>query len=255
MLFEEIPEDFKEQVKEYLQSLLSKNKIIDDKYLELNEIKCPKNIKTQHHKFEIGSMKYINNMIELYYLLHLFHEFSIKNNILYSITAGNLLGYCRDGHQLLWDDDIDLLLNHNNSIKIIKELWDNSGEEYNIWDKNWSFKNIIMNNKNIILLKLKSNTRQLFKIKLNKNVEKNGDQIDIGGLDIDIIISNRAVTNEIKNTVFNQSDENEEKYPIITYGTVQTRILKRDLSIQLLDCLYGKNWVKKIHPSLFKDFP
>ena len=153
------------------------------------------------------------------------------------------------GDMLLWDDDIDILINDVNSFKIIMNLWNNGETSYDIWDKNWSYKNINIYSKNIILLKANNN---FFKIKLNSNVGRKGSQKDIGGLDIINPHGIRQkIPKEIKDIVFNEKDENDEKYQITNYGPIQTRILKKEFAILLLNGFYGiNNWNKKIHPSL-----
>ena len=182
----------------------------------------------------------------MYYLLSLFHKFALSKNLLYSITSGNLLSYYSGGDILLWDDDIDVHVN-TPSFKIMTDLWDNSGKSYKIWDENWTYKKIIMGSKNIILLRLRNDN--FFKIKLNASIDSN--QKDIGGLDIVLHWTPLTVPTNVKNIVFNTKDENEKKYPIINYGPVETRVLRKELAILLLDTMYSKKWPIKKHPSLF----
>jgi len=243
--FEDIPKDFKKKMHTYLDGLLSTIKT-EGKYLSLNGRLAPKNIKTEHLKEPIGSKKHINALIELYYLLSLFHKFALSKNLLYSITSGNLLSYYSGGDILLWDDDIDVHVN-TPSFKIMTDLWDNSGKSYKIWDENWTYKKIIMGSKNIILLRLRNDN--FFKIKLNASIDSN--QKDIGGLDIVLHWTPLTVPTNVKNIVFNTKDENEKKYPIINYGPVETRVLRKELAILLLDTMYSKKWPIKKHPSLF----
>lgn len=249
MLYTDIPVKFRNKMKLYFKILFSTIKIKDN-YLSLNGRLAPLNLKTQHQKFIIGSEQHINTLIENFYLLHIFHKFCMKHNILYSITAGNLLSYYSGRHILLWDDDIDILINDIKSYKKLIYLWYNSGQSHYLRNK-WIYKNIKMDSENIILLKSTKKSikyrNYFFKIKLNTM----SNITDIGGIDIfNPFGIEQTIPHNIKNIVFNQNDENDEKYPIKFYGPVKTRILKYDFAILLLDGYYGRNWVKKIHPKL-----
>ena len=75
----------------------------------------------QDINFSIGSKEHINDLID-YYILDLY-RFAVKHNILYSLAYGNLLGYYREGGQIFWDDDIDVILSkqyYNNLINLLE---------------------------------------------------------------------------------------------------------------------------------------
>ena len=167
----------------YLKQIFGNSKIIDNNILS-NNLLYPANLKTDHMKLKIGSQSHIEIMIELFFLLDIFHKYSLQNNIPYSLFSGNLLGFYKDIDLLVWDDDIDIIINYDH-IKLINDLWENGEKPSMIWGDNWMYKNISMNSYNIILLKNKNNSNK-FKIKLNThNIEiKKKNQKDIGGLDI-----------------------------------------------------------------------
>ena len=234
----------KKKMNIYLDGLLSTIKT-DGKYQYLNGIKCPKNLKTDHYKFEIGSDNYKKNLIELFFLLHLFHLFAEKHNLLYSITAGSLLGYYRNGHIMLWDDDIDLLLSKDFS-KFINNLWKNSGKSYPIYGDNWRYKKIKLLSYNVILLN-RNDSSTWFKIKLNTRNFKG----DIGGVDLFLYPNPMNGFAPLAKNIINKRVDNVDKYPFIEYGPVKTRALNKELATILLDGHQNfSNWKKMIHPSL-----
>tara|TARA_B110000208_G_C11651154_1_gene388051 strand:- start:54 stop:821 length:768 start_codon:yes stop_codon:yes gene_type:complete len=254
MLFGDIPKEFNKDCKKYFKKIFSNFEKFDD-HLLLNGISAPLDIKTDHMKLEIGSTQHIDTMIELYYLLYIFHQFSQKNNILYTISSGNLLGYHSNGEILLWDDDIDIIVTDNH-FKILKKIWEEGGQACNIWDGNWSYKKILIENINIILLRLRNS--DFFKIKLNTNkIGRRGEhQRDIGGIDICTINwvfaqggQTKQLPKHIKNILSDPENQKEKDYPVIKYGPVETRILREDLSIMLLDIFYPR-WRDLKHPAL-----
>ena len=101
----------------------------------------PKQIKTEHKKFEIGSEEHINDLVELHYILGLLHSFSVKHNILYSLAYGNLLGYYREGGQIFWDDDIDIILSKKNYTTLIKLLENTTTDD---WKKYQGWKETVL---------------------------------------------------------------------------------------------------------------
>jgi len=244
MTIDDIPEDFKIKIKNYILKL--KLTIIEkDNYTIINGTKCPKNLVTQHNKLILGCDDHIDLMIEIFFLLYIFHEYCESNNIIYSITYGNLIGYYRENDMLLWDDDVDLLLMGDKS-QIINKLWNDSSEEFPIWDNNWTYKNIKLGSYNIILVKMKT-MENFFKIKLN-NIIKDYYK-DFGGIDITFLINNIHFGN-IDLSILNNYEVNNENYPIIKYGPIYTRAFSQNIGTQLLDSYYGKNWNERIHPEL-----
>ena len=248
MLFEEIPDDFKTKMGIYLKRLFNNIKKNDNNIL-YNNVLAPANITTHHMKLVIGNDKHIKLLIEIYYLLHIFHRFSLENEISYSISSGNLLGFYSSGDILLWDDDIDILVDFNH-FKIIKKIWDNGGNPIKIWDRNWTYKNIQMDTNSIILCRLQN--KDFFKIKINSNVGIKGvDQKDIGGIDIVTpmwTFNQGGIPKPLPSYI--RDDISKSKYSIVKYGPVECRIFQKDLAIKLLDIMYPR-WRDKKHPLLF----
>jgi hypothetical protein len=249
MLFEDIPEDFKIQIREYFNDL-SKQTKNEGNYLSINGTLFPKNLKTQHQMLSIYSKEHIDFMIELLYLLHIFHNFSMDNNIIYSLIYGNLLGYYRENNVLVWDDDIDLFISNTDGIKKLLDLWNNGGKEYKIWDRHWIYKNITLNGHELILIKFKNKTNW-FKLKLNSKTDKR-KLPDFGGIDIIYFINGIDGFGWGPYPILNDYEINDTNYPIIKYGTIETRALIEKPSRIILNKRYGMNWIEKTHPSLHK---
>lgn len=253
--FELIPRNVKNTMNIYFKNLFSNIQKKDDNISSFNNILTyPSNIKTDHYKFEIGCDKHIEIMIELFFLLDIFHNFSIKNNILYSVSCGNMLGYYSGCVILPWDDDIDLMVKDSDFDKIIN-LWNNNGPEYKIWDNNWTYKKIKLNSHNIILLKLKN--KKFFKIKLSVDtIQRCGEfQKDIGGIDIEWVTGvangDTAQSKPFDNNTVNLINNTTEKdYESIQYGPIQAKIFCKDLALLLLNKMYPR-WKEKKHPKLF----
>ena len=241
-----IPINFKNKVIKYYNEKKLNKKYQDDNII-INGVIFPKNIKTQHQKYNILSDEHINYMIKEFYLVNILHNFFLKNKILYTIIYGNMIGYYREKDQILWDDDFDILILNEEGIEILLNLWNNSGKEKNIWDNNWTYKNINLNNNNILLLKLVNNDK-MFKIKLDKN---NNNLNDLGGINIIFIKKNRdSVDNDL--SIIKKYKCNESICPIIKFGPIETRILIKDIGTKILNDRYGKIWKNKNHPSLNK---
>jgi len=247
MLFQEIPTEFRNTLETYFKNMYSNIQKKNNSIISLNNLLYPANIKTDHLKLEIGCSKYIEIMTELLFLLDIFHNYSKHKQFFYSITAGSILGYYKIGSILPWDDDIDIVVPFSQFMHT-KDLWNNtSNKEKNIWDKNWTYKNIKMNSYDIILLKL--NYKNFYKLKLNINsIEKSGQyQLDIGGLDIfnpDEFI--QPLSNKLKTTIL----DNEENYYTGQFCNVETCLLKQNTSELLLNQMYPR-WREMKHPKLF----
>jgi hypothetical protein len=241
-------------MKNFMNNNFSDIKYFND-YKIINGISMPLDIKTDHTRDELNSNEHIENLTELFFLLDIFHNFSIKNNILYTISAGNILGYYRGCIILPWDDDIDVMVKDSDFYKI-NNIWNNGEPEYKIWDNNWTYKKIKLNSHNIILLKLKN--RKFFKIKLSiDKIQKSGEfQKDIGGLDIEEVTSfcNGGLKNmpKLDKNIINQINNTTEKdYEIIQYGPIKTKIIRKEFALLILNKMYPR-WREKKHPKLFK---
>ena len=251
MKFNDIPQNFRKEIELYYNNKLKNKKYHNDNLVSINDIFFPENVKTEHQKLKLFSTEHINYMTSIFYLLDILHKFLLENNIIYTICWGNLLGYYREKGQILWDDDVDILLVDENGKKILLDLWENSGKERKIWDNNWLYKNIILNNNNIIICKM-VHTSNWFKILFNNEVNKN-EMNDIGGIDITFLNDKKKDgLGSCDYSILNNFKSNAINYPIVKYGPIYVRTLIEKPSIEILNNAYGKNWINKNHPSLNK---
>lgn len=206
--------------------------------MSFNSFLYPGNIRTDHCKLEVGCDKHIEIMIELFFLLDIFHNYSKQKQFFYSITYGSILGFIRNGSILPWDDDIDIFVPFSQFIHI-KELWNNTNDnQKNIWDNN---------SYDIILLKL--NNKHFYKLKLNTNsIERRGQyQIDIGGLDIFGPDEFRqTLSTKLRTNIL----DNENNYYTGQFCNVETGLLKQNTAELLLNQIYPR-WREYKHPNLF----
>ena len=209
-------------------------------------LKCPrtnglyrKGTLSPHHHFEINSKKLLNFQKKELDLLSLFHTFAIKNDIHYSIWAGNLLGYYRNKDMIPWDDDIDILVNTNCYDKI-HNLWleGTSGPK---WDNNWDIKHtqnsFLKENKFLIA---KSLQYQFFKI---LNMWCKG-QKDLSG--IDIYFSETTAPKMTKHL-------DNKKLLTVKIRHITTKSLPENLAVKELERIYGTKWKLNMHPSLHNE--
>ena len=119
MKFNDIPQNFRKEIELYYNNKLKNKKYHNDNLVSINDIFFSENVKTEHQKLKLFSTEHINYMTSIFYLLDILHKFLLENNIIYTICWGNLLGYYREKGQILWDDDVDILLVDENGKKIL----------------------------------------------------------------------------------------------------------------------------------------
>tara|TARA_B110000259_G_C13927360_1_gene367452 strand:+ start:95 stop:814 length:720 start_codon:yes stop_codon:yes gene_type:complete len=235
------------KIREYYNNLKTTQQKINNNYI-VDGIKYPKDTKTDHQQFELFSDNHINYMTKLFNLFEVFHNWLEDNNVLYTLIWGNLLGYHRQNNQILWDDDIDTLLVDNKGIEFINNIWNNSNEIAKpIWDTNWIYKTITINEKKYLLLKMKFKTNW-FKLLYNENIKKNKDNKDLGGIDITYKINERDFLNRDL-SILNNYILDEKIVPIVKYGPILARVLTKEPSCKILN-LYYSNWILKKKPEL-----
>lgn len=76
---------------------------------------CPPNFKKVYNKFRIYQNEALNTLKE-------FHRVCEKNHIPYQLAFGSLLGAVRDGGQIPWDYDIDVMVPHSSKEDLINAL-------------------------------------------------------------------------------------------------------------------------------------
>lgn len=108
---------------------------INKKFLNevLNSKLCPNNFEKIYKEFEIYQKMALETLWE-------FHDICEKNNILYEVACGSLLGLIRDGGQLPWDYDIDVFVPIEMKDDLIKALDKELSKKY--------YYNYLNNNKN-----------------------------------------------------------------------------------------------------------
>ena len=233
------------KIKEYYDNLKLTQQEINNNYI-VDGIEYPKDTKTQHQQFELFSDNHINYMTKLFNLFEVFHNWLEDNNVLYTLIWGNLLGYHRQNNQILWDDDFDVLLINNKGIEFINNIWNNSNEIAKpIWDHNWMYKTIIINEKKYVLLKMNFR-KNWFKLQNYDVIDKNNK--DLGGIDISYKINERDFLNRDL-SILNNYILDEKIVPIVQYGPTLARVLTKEPSCKILN-LYYSNWILKKHPEL-----
>lgn len=247
MKFNEIPINFRKKIINYLNKLLKTKQIKNNKLIINGISDIPINIKTQHLKLKLGSTEHYGIIIQDFYLLYLFNKFAEVNNFNYSLNGGNMIGYIRDKDMLIWDDDIDIIID-NKGFKILEKLWYNKYKHAKkIFNNNWSYIEIIINSNKILLLK--RNNKNFFKIKLNNYTYKNDlDGIDIVSIDFEFnYLKSKTNNNFALNKLFplKYNINNNNIYKNIYYGPIKTKIFIPSICYIILYTHYGKKWLIK----------
>lgn len=265
--FEDIPLEFKIKFETYWKNRISNIKKLENGNYELEGLEFPNNIRSQHQKLDIFSETYMNYMTEEFYLAHLWHKFAEEKDILYTIWAGNLVGYYRGDDHIIWDDDFDIILREKDW-DTLDQLWNNSKEKlfyYPVrgWDITcWQYKKVIFNNVDVILIKYTNEKKrypeswgQWYKIKLNNRISLYN--VDIGGIDLNMCSKKdgryiSTLDSNIYPIDFPKNNSLYDDAPITKYGPIKLRIVNKLIGERTLDGTYGNNWRDKKHPSLLK---
>jgi phosphorylcholine metabolism protein LicD len=247
MKFNEIPINFRKKIINYLNKLLKTKQIKNNKLIINGISDIPINIKTQHLKLKLGSTEHYGIIIQDFYLLYIFNEFAEKNKFNYSINGGNMIGYIRDKDMLIWDDDIDIIID-NKGFKILENLWYNNYKyAKKIFNNKWSYIEIIINSNKILLLK--KNNKNFFKFKLNNYTYKNDlDGIDIVSIDFEFNhLKSKTNNNFALNKLFalKYNINNNNIYKNTYYGPIKTKIFIPSICYIILYTHYGKKWLIK----------
>lgn len=84
---------------------------------------CPPNFKEVYNKFRKYQNEALNTLKE-------FHRVCEKNNIPYQLAFGSLLGVVRDGGQIPWDYDIDVMVPYSSKEDLINALKKDLDDNY-----------------------------------------------------------------------------------------------------------------------------
>ena len=84
---------------------------------------CPPNFKEVYNKFRKYQNEALNTLKE-------FHRVCEKNNIPYQLAFGSLLGVVRDGGQIPWDYDIDVMVPYSPKEDLINALKKDLDDNY-----------------------------------------------------------------------------------------------------------------------------
>ena len=247
----EIPVGFREKARRYLRGVYDRVSKQGDHQL-INGIATPHGLRTDHMRERIGSERHVDTMAELFFILHLFHQYAEKHGILYSIGSGNLLGHLSGSDVLPWDDDMDVMV-ATRSLPKIRELWEGGKRERKVWDRNWKCREVALGSFNVFILRRRED--DFFKLRLSMaGAEVRGaQQEDIGGLDLEGIegISkggqSRPLSRELVDKILDH--ETEADYPPGQYGPIQARILRKELAVPLISAMYPR-WREKAHPEV-----
>jgi hypothetical protein len=164
-----------------------------------------------------------------------------------------MIGYYRENGKMLWDDDIDLVLVGDKGTKLIHDLWDNGGEQYELLKHHNNtiyYKNINIGGYDIIIMKKYIRQRYRFKLKLNSNLTQFRD---ICGIDIVFLFNGLDCWN-IDLSILNNYTTDDTTYPIVKYGPIDARILIKEPTTIILNKQYGPRWQEKIYPTLYDIF-
>ncbi|MFC1665504.1 LicD family protein [Pseudomonadota bacterium] len=216
-------------------------------------------LKSQHQQLSVHTNdlklnpKYIAYVAKLLFLLSLWHTFTLKNNIFYTISSGSLVGYFWGKCPILWDDDVDLLMRNKDWVHM-EAMWSsNHDRPIRIWDDNWQFKLVTIHNIELQLLRCTFN-QDWFKLRLNEPFYEN--QIDIGGIDLGRIVMyegyHRGSFDPDVDFYAGPTDNDlPSDFPIVPYGPIETRAVKPSIGENWLDRCYTRQWRMKKHLTLW----
>ena len=100
---------------------------------------CPNNFKEIYNKFQIFQRDALDTLKE-------FHRVCEINKIPYQLSYGSLLGVIRDGGQIPWDYDIDVIVAYEDKNDLVCALNNDLGKEFYFYcpDNNPKCRHMIM---------------------------------------------------------------------------------------------------------------
>jgi hypothetical protein len=222
--------------------------------IEINGYKLFRDTRSDHQKYGVPSAELDVTQRCLLHTLSVFHEYSVKNDIVYSLSYGSLIGYHCNRMMLPWDDDIDITVKPED-FKKLNLLYESGtptqSREYRRGIKDISSKVIILNNERFEIIRHPTaTTPRFFKLKPEGHDSFSGD---VGGLDIStaIVADGRVVDSlDLRSPTIDFSRFNASDFPETSFNGVRTRALDYGPSKKILDERYGPGWVIMEHPNV-----
>lgn len=174
----------------------------------------------EHKKILVEILKYINDIC-------------IENDIKYSLTGGSLIGAIRHEGIIPWDDDIDIILTHNEYVKLINVLSKINNKRYKILTHE-------INDSYFYPFAKLVDTKTILHEKNIKNIDDYGVYVDI--FEYNCFPNNKIISKLHYNKIFFY------KYLIGRYATINKSSIKISKKIMhfFIDCLVKHIGITKI---------
>lgn len=224
-----------------------------------------KDTKTKEQKWSPQSQKLTLYTSQLIQTLDMFHKYSKKENMLYSLHAGSLAGFYWNGKVMPFDDDIDIITSNDSFQKIKKFFWEDASprSDYQIKKSYTSRKNSRVKKVDGVLYEIflidhshfegkisvefkKKNPKTLLKIIPIDAVERP----EMGGLDITVceIENGKKIDRWSFNHKYNCCvgpipTDNSVDFPEVDFSGIKTRAVVERLGADMLTGMYGKEWI------------
>lgn len=239
-------EEFKISLEDKFKNDINKTEM----KVTIGNVTVPLNIKCGHMNIEIldnnldFTEEYIDHISQNMYMLYLFTLFAKEKNILYTLAAGNLLGYYREKRLIFWDDDIDISVSDAHW-KYIDDLFNNNNiPAQSCWDKNWIYKTIHLYDFKLQILKSRNrNGNGWYKFRFPNKFDRR-DQKDIGGIDL---FKTNVNHYKVKKGFYGpygifcgpMKESNIDDYNEVKYMNIKVRVVKKELAHLWLTTQYG----------------
>ena len=228
------------------------------KHVLVDGYEMPEGTRSDHQRFAVPSeeMRVLKGV--LLDTLSVFHEFSNKWRIGYSLSGGSLIGCYCGSDMIPWDDDIDVEI-HPSGVPPLLGLWESGTATQNIQRYSRGF-----NNRHTRIVELSGRS---FEIIVNTPAFRDGKPwlmklrpVDHncfhnvpGGFDITTVFDvNGTILNgwDVRTLGVDPRHMNDVDSPLVWFGGVRTRALTPERGTPYLLSKYGDQWAVKQHPSI-----